>query len=167
MYEYECTMCMCIVYMCVYVHYVHVCVCALCTYVCVCALCTCVCVCVCVCVCLVYMCVCVHSVHICVVSMRVGGCTDEDGDLLGGRAEGVGHVGLGKNDEGPVDRRSQPADVCMVKECATLVDDPELVYIRLPRLDGTLRDVRWSVRPRCQQLPDTVPASHGIPMLTT
>ena len=73
--------------------------------------------------------------------------TYEERDLFDGRAEGVGHIDLGKDDEGAVNRGTQPGDVRMVEERTTLVDYTELVDIRIAVLDGTLRNVCRPVRP--------------------
>mgnify|MGYP006889245128 FL=1 len=76
---------------------------------------------------------------------------------MDGRGEGVGHIHLREDDEGTVHRGAQPADVRVVEECAALVDYTKLVDIRIAGLDGALSYVCRPVRPRRQQLPDTMP----------
>jgi hypothetical protein len=83
--------------------------------------------------------------------------TEDDGDLLVGRRERVGHAELGEDDDGPVDGGAQPGDVRVPPQRAALPDHGEVVHVALPRLDRALRDVRRPVRPPRPQLPDAVP----------
>ena len=83
--------------------------------------------------------------------------TEDDGDLLVGRRERVGHAELGEDDQGPVDGGAEPGDVGVPPQRAALPGDGEVVHVALPRLDRALRDVRRAVRPPRPQLPDAVP----------
>lgn len=72
--------------------------------------------------------------------------------------EGQREAGLGEDDDGAVHGGAEPGDVRVPPQRATLPGDGEPVHVASPGLDRALRDVRRSVRPPAQQLPDPVPA---------
>lgn len=49
-------------------------------------------------------------------------------------------------------------NMCMPKECPTLIQDRELVSVRLATSEWALGDVSRPIRPICQPLVDPMPA---------
>ena len=66
--------------------------------------------------------------------------------------------GLGVDDEGTVDGRTQPMNMGMPEVRPPLVGDRELIRVRLPAAQRTLSYVRGSVRPVRQHLLNSMPA---------
>lgn len=71
--------------------------------------------------------------------------------------EGVGYPGLWVDHDCAMDGATEPRDVGMPEERALLLDQGKLVGERLAGLDRALGEVRWSIRPTRQPLPDPMP----------
>lgn len=80
----------------------------------------------------------------------------KDSFLVGCR-ERIRHPELWQDDDGTMDGGSQPENMGMPEERASLAGDGEVVHVALARLNRTLRDVRRSISPACSELSDSMP----------
>jgi hypothetical protein len=71
--------------------------------------------------------------------------------------EGIGHTKLGKDDNGTMDGSPQPVDVGIPEERTSLATNGEVIQKTAVRLDWTLCDVCWTIRPPGPDLPYSMP----------
>lgn len=71
---------------------------------------------------------------------------------------GIRGFGFGVDNDGSIHCGSQPMNMCMPKECSTLIQYCELVSVRLPTSEWALGDVSGPICPICQPLVDSMPA---------
>ena len=79
-----------------------------------------------------------------------------------GCREWIRHAELWQDDNATMDGGSQPENMSMPEECASLAGDGEIVHITFPRLNRTLCNVCRSISPTRSELPDSMPTTNIV-----
>ena len=88
--------------------------------------------------------------------------TQDDGDFFVGFGEGVGNPQVGEDDDGAVEGGSQPRDVGVPEEGASLAHDGEVVHVAVAGLNRALGHISRSIGPTTSQLPNAMPVFSNI-----
>lgn len=79
-----------------------------------------------------------------------------------GCREWIRHAELRQDDDGAMDSGSQPENMSMPEERASLAGDGEVVHVALPGLNWTLCNVCRSIGPASSKLPDSMPTTNIV-----